>query len=99
MGCLTGRWCVLAEVLAAACGCAAVPTVFDPASAGIQPDPLPAHPEKGPFLFCYFLGNGDGLHLAASQDGLQFAPVGGANKIFLTPTIVNEETGAQVSQG
>ena len=87
MGCLTGRWCVLAAVLAAACGCAAVPTVFDPASAGIQPDPLPAHPEKGPFLFCYFLGNGDGLHLAASQDGLQFAPIGGANKIFLTPTI------------
>ncbi len=50
-----------------------------------KPDPLAEHPEKGPFLFCYFLGNGDGLHLASSPDGLKFTPIG--DKIYLKPTI------------
>src|ERR1041384_1947883 len=50
-------------------------------------DPLPPHPEKGPFLFCYFLGNGDGLHFAASSDGLTFRPIGGDKKIFLKPAV------------
>jgi hypothetical protein len=62
------------------------PAVSAP-TAGIKPDPFPEHPEKGPFLFCYFLGNGDGLHLSASEDGLAFTAIGGANKIFLKPTI------------
>jgi Glycosyl hydrolases family 43 len=47
---------------------------------------LPEHPERGPFLFCYFFGNGDGLHLAWSSDGLQMTPLAN-DAIFLTPTI------------
>ena len=38
-------------------------------------------------MFCYFLGNGDGLHLAGSADGLAFTAIGGAGKIFLVPTV------------
>jgi hypothetical protein len=53
----------------------------------IQPDPLPPNPEKGPFLFAYFLGNGDGLHLAASSDGTTFTPIGGERFLFLKPTV------------
>src|SRR5262245_3643061 len=53
-----------------------------------QPDPVPDHPERGPFLFSYFLGNGDGLHLAYSTDGLQMTPLNGG-KIYLKPTIGN----------
>jgi hypothetical protein len=41
----------------------------------------------GPFLFSYFLDNGqDGLHLAYSRDGLTWAPLGGG-KSYLAPTV------------
>jgi hypothetical protein len=65
----------------------AVPAAPSATMGSIAPDPVPANPEKGPYLFCYFLGNGDGLHLASSMDGLTFTPIGGANKIFLRPDI------------
>jgi hypothetical protein len=78
---------VMAAVVMAVGGCAIGPGDGAPGAGGIKADPVPAHPERGPFLFCYFWGNGDGLHLAASADGLQFAAIGGANKIFLNPTI------------
>lgn len=38
------------------------------------------------FLFSYFMGNGDGLHWARSEDGLNWAAVGGG-KSFLTPIV------------
>ena len=49
-------------------------------------DAVSGHPEQGPFLFCYFLGNGDGLHLACSNDGLQMTPLN-RDAIYLKPTI------------
>jgi hypothetical protein len=52
-----------------------------------KPDPYPPNAEKGPFLFSYFLGNGDGLHLAASTDGSTFTPIGNRTYIFLKPTV------------
>ena len=52
----------------------------------VAADALPEHPERGPFLFCYFFGNGDGLHLAWSTDGLQMTPLAN-DAIFLKPTI------------
>jgi beta-xylosidase len=59
------------------------PTAFKMPAA----DPVPSSPEKGPFLFSYFLGNGDGLHLAASTDGTTFTPIGGRTQMFLKPTV------------
>ncbi len=41
---------------------------------------------KGPFIFSYFLGNGDGLHLASSPDGFKFTPLNN-DKPLITPTI------------
>lgn len=42
---------------------------------------------KGPFAFCYFLGNGeDGLHLAWSEDGLKWQPLK-EGKSFLAPQV------------
>lgn len=38
------------------------------------------------YLFCYFRGNGDGLHWARSDDGLNWAEVGGGRS-FLTPVV------------
>ncbi len=38
------------------------------------------------YLFCFFQGNGDGLHLAWSSDGLKWTPLAG-NRIFLAPTV------------
>lgn len=38
------------------------------------------------FLFCYFTGESDGLHLAASQDGLKWDVLNGG-KTYLTPTV------------
>ena len=52
----------------------------------VAADALPEHPERGPFLFCYFFGNGDGLHLAWSSDGLQMTPLAN-DAIFLKPSI------------
>jgi hypothetical protein len=41
----------------------------------------------GPFVFSYFLDNGqDGLHLAFSRDGLTWTPLGGGQP-FLAPTV------------
>jgi sucrose-6-phosphate hydrolase SacC (GH32 family) len=52
-----------------------------PPSATVAPDN-----GKGPFLFSYFLGNGDGLHLAYSPDGFKFTPLNN-DKPLLTPEI------------
>jgi GH43 family beta-xylosidase len=42
---------------------------------------------EGPFLFSYFKGNGeDGLHLACSEDGLEWEPLRG-DRPFLTPQV------------
>ena len=49
------------------------PTAFKMPAA----DPVPSSPEKGPFLFSYFLGNGDGLHLAAGSDPERLVEVHG----------------------
>jgi hypothetical protein len=57
-----------------------------PAADQQQADAVPQHPEQGPFLFCYFLGNGDGLHLAWSTDGLRMAPLNDGN-IYLRPQL------------
>src|SRR5471032_523403 len=38
------------------------------------------------FLFSYFMGNGDGLHWARSDDGLNWSAVGGG-KAFLAPVV------------
>jgi len=41
----------------------------------------------GPWVFSYFLDNGqDGLHLAYSRDGLKWAPLGGGRP-YLAPTV------------
>jgi hypothetical protein len=45
---------------------------------------------KGPFLFSYFYGNGDGLHLATSPDGLKFTPLND-DKPFLIPHVGSEK--------
>jgi len=68
--------------LAAAVAAAATDT------ANGKPDPVPDQTERDPFLFSYFLGNGDGLHLAYSTDGLQMTPLNGG-KIYLKPSIGN----------
>jgi hypothetical protein len=42
---------------------------------------------SGPWVFSYFLDNGqDGMHLAYSRDGLKWTPLGGGRP-FLTPTV------------
>lgn len=38
------------------------------------------------FLFCYFKGNGDGLHYAYSDDGFKWKPLLN-DSVFLTPTV------------
>jgi hypothetical protein len=43
-------------------------------------------PSPEVFLFSYFMGNGDGLHWARSEDGLNWSAVG-AGKSFLTPLV------------
>ena len=48
--------------------------------------PLSKNDGKGPFLFSYFLGNGDGLHLAISSDGRAFTPLHD-NKPYLVPKV------------
>jgi hypothetical protein len=40
---------------------------------------------SGPWVFSYFLDNGqDGLHLAYSRDGLKFTPLGGGQPFLAT---------------
>jgi hypothetical protein len=51
-----------------------------------NPSTVAADNGKGPFLFCYFLGNGDGLHLAWSADGFTFTPLNN-DKPLMTPQI------------
>ena len=43
-------------------------------------------PASDVFVFSYFLGNGDGLHWARSEDGLNWTAVGGGRS-FLTPVV------------
>lgn len=47
--------------------------------------PLAVSAQKA-FLFSYFNGNGDGLHLAYSRDGKKWAALGG-DKIYLKPEL------------
>lgn len=42
--------------------------------------------DEGMYLFTYFKGNGDGLHLAYSADGLNWKELGN-NKVFITPAV------------
>jgi len=47
----------------------------------------PAEQDSRPFLFSYFHGNGeDGLHLAWSEDGLEWQPLRGGRS-FVTPQV------------
>ena len=58
---------------------------------------------KEVYLFSYFNGNGDGLHLAYSMDGLKWEalngdsiflkPEIGKDKLMRDPSIVQDETG------
>ena len=41
---------------------------------------------KDKFLYSFFQGNGDGLHLAYSDDGMTFTALNG-NNVYITPTI------------
>lgn len=60
-------------------------------------------PEKPVYLFSYFNGNGDGLHLAYSEDGktwralgndaVYLKPVIGKDKLMRDPSIVEDEAG------
>lgn len=60
-------------------------------------------PEKPVYLFSYFNGNGDGLHLACSEDGKEWRalgndsvylkPVIGKDKLMRDPSIVQDEAG------
>lgn len=55
------------------------------------------------YLFCYFRGNGDGLHFAYSMDGLKWVPLQndpvylkptvGKDKLLRDPSIVEDENG------
>ncbi|MEI6949324.1 glycoside hydrolase family 43 protein [Paraflavisolibacter sp. H34] len=42
-------------------------------------------PADSVYLFCYFKGNGDGLHLAYSQDGYQWEPLKN-DSVYVRPT-------------
>lgn len=60
-------------------------------------------PEKPVYLFSYFNGNGDGLHLAWSEDGKEWRALGndsvylkpeiGKDKLMRDPSIVQDEEG------
>lgn len=60
-------------------------------------------PEKPVYLFSYFNGNGDGLHLAYSEDGKEWRALGndsiylkpeiGKDKLMRDPSIVQDEEG------
>jgi len=77
--------CGIYSALAAADAPATTP-VSTPAKAA-----APSTPAKSELLlFCYFKGNGDGLHLAASDDGLQWTALKG-DKTFLTPQVGKEK--------
>lgn len=69
---------LLAGFLSLAVGLAAAPAGGGnamSAAPGDPPIPPPAETGKGPFVFTYFNGNGDGLHLAWSDDGYKFTPL------------------------
>ncbi len=73
-----------AEVAAAVPPAAPMPAA---GSAGVQA-PVPVQSES--LLFAYFNGNGDGLHLASSDDGLKWTPLKG-DRIFLAPQVGKEK--------
>ena len=50
----------------------------------IGPVAVRADPPATAYLFTSFRGNGDGLHLAYSQDGREWADL---NRVFLKPTV------------
>jgi hypothetical protein len=56
---------------------------------GMPRDPVAQNPASGPYLFGYFLGNGDGLHLAYSNDGLKFTPLNDGN-VYLRSDVGNQ---------
>lgn len=56
----------------------------NPPARGTAPDPSKLSDQC--FLFTSFRGNGDGLHLAWSTDGVNFAPLAN-DRSYLTPTI------------
>lgn len=63
--------------------------VFLSGSSMAQNDPAKVDPASLPaecYLFTSFRGNGDGLHLAWSTDGINFSPLAG-DRAFITPTI------------
>ena len=45
-----------------------------------------SQPHKTEFLYSYFQGNGDGLHLAYSEDGMTFTSLND-NATFITPSV------------
>lgn len=72
---------MVATVAMGCCVFAASPALADDAAGG----GVQTSPEV--YLFSYFLGNGeDGLHLAWSEDGLTWSPLGGGRS-FMTPTV------------
>ena len=59
-------------------------------AAGLLTGLAPARQLAGPWLFCYFKGNGtDGLHLAYSRDGYQWTPLRGDSTV-LRPTVAKD---------
>jgi hypothetical protein len=54
------------------------------------PSAAPTPDAGGGYVFAYFNGNGDGLHLARSDDGLAWRPVRGDSVIF-KPTVGTEK--------
>jgi hypothetical protein len=57
-----------------------------PAPAGNATAPTNTATAPEPLLFCYFNGNGDGLHLATSTDGVKWTPLNN-DKPLLKPTV------------
>lgn len=68
-----------------------------------QVPPVVIEPKEEMYLFSYFNGNGDGLHLAYSTDGLKWetlrndtvwlTPEIGKDKLMRDPSIVQDEEG------
>lgn len=68
-----------------------------------QVPPVEIEPKEEMYLFSYFNGNGDGLHLAYSTDGLKWetlrndtvwlTPEIGKDKLMRDPSIVQDEEG------
>jgi hypothetical protein len=75
---------ILCLLLALCLGCE--PAVRERTFIAVDP-PAARVSQPGPFVFAYFVGNGeDGLHLATSVDGLTWLPVAGGRAV-LTPAV------------